>query len=121
VLNFAYTYSASRSRLKKINNLAVPVATEWFMPDGSDVVTDYTQSGSGSLTLQTSYVQSRAVDSKLARITGGTNAEHYYVPDALGSVTHLIDSSQNIVNSEATDAWGNVIASSLRVSGMTMA
>ncbi len=112
--SYLYSYTPTGHRIKKVNITAN--TTEWYMSDGSDVITDYSQSGSGAITLQTSYAQGTSIDSKVARITASGGAKHYYVPDAIGSVTHLIDSSQAIVNSEVTDAWGNVVASTTSVS-----
>ena len=110
---FTYLYAPTGQRLSKAN--LSTAATEWFMNDGSDVITDYSQAGSGPIALATSFVQSLSIDSKVARITASGGGVHFYVPDALGSVTHLLNSSQNIVNSEVTDAWGKVVASSTSV------
>jgi RHS repeat-associated protein len=113
VANYAYAYVPTGQRLAK-NNVGAST-TEWFMSDGHNVVTDYSQAGSGSLTLQVSYVNSPWIDAKIARITASGGAKHYYVPDKLESATHLLNTSEAIVNSEATDAWGNVVASSYTV------
>jgi RHS repeat-associated protein len=106
--NFTYVFSPTGDRVAKHDVLLN--TTEWYLFDGSDTVKDYSQAGAGALSLATSYVQPATIDSKIARISGSD--VHYYVPDALGSVTHLLNASQAIVNSEATDAWGNVVAES---------
>jgi RHS repeat-associated protein len=111
--SFTYLYAPSGERLNKLDVSAAEA--EWYMLDGEDVVTDYSQVGAGSLAHEVSYVQPVAIDSKVARVVASGGAEHFYVPDALGSVTHLLDASQVIVNSEATDAWGNVVASGAAV------
>jgi YD repeat-containing protein len=105
--NVAYAHSPMGQRLSKID--VSGNTTEWYMSDADEVVTDYTQSGSGAVTHAVSYVNAM---SKVARVTASSGAKHYFVADAQLSVAHLISSTQSIANSQATDAWGNVVGSS---------
>jgi RHS repeat-associated protein len=101
---FSYSFMPTGERLNKMN--VVTGETRWSMYDGADVMADYgTSPASASFTLSLSYVNALAIDSKIARIDP-SGARHFYVTDALGSATALVDNAQQIVNSYFTTAWG---------------
>jgi hypothetical protein len=105
VANFAYVHAPTGQRISKKDIAAN--TTAWYMYDMTDVVTDYTQVGSGSLTHQKSYIC--ALGGNVAQISASGGAKQYFVSDGVGSVTHLLDGSQAIIMSKATDAWGSVV------------
>jgi RHS repeat-associated protein len=114
-LTVHYTYLAAPTgdRFRKRNELATggTIQDYQFVYDARDAVADYEKPANGSLAFVRDYVQGLDIDSKIARIESDGTAR-YYAGDALGSVTHLLDSAAAILNTTLTNAWGESMVTS---------
>jgi RHS repeat-associated protein len=101
---WGYEFMPGGERLGKMDILSG--RTVWSMSDGADAASDYVTTPSNPVwTLEMSYVNGLSIDSKVARIDA-SGARHFYVTDALGSATELVNDAQGIANSYFTTAWG---------------
>lgn len=84
---------------------------KWYAFDGADVVADMEwTSANPILDLKSTYVNGLGVDDKIARFEGASSsATAYYRRDALGSIITTTDGRGQVVNSYATNAWGEDI------------
>jgi len=103
--SFMYRYMPTGERLAKIDTSSGG-AQEWFMYDGQDVAADFSRSGgTGSLSFVRSYVNGRAIDSKIGRVEAG-GMLYFYAGDAIGSVHEMIDTSGAVIRQSLYTAWG---------------
>jgi RHS repeat-associated protein len=110
-----YTYLAAPTgdRFRKRNELATggTIQDYQFVYDARDCVADYEKPANGSLGFVRDYVQRNDTDTKIARVESDGTAR-YYAGDALGSVTHLLDSAAAVLNTTLTNAWGESMVTS---------
>jgi RHS repeat-associated protein len=114
-LTVHYTYLAAPTgdRFRKRNELATggTIQDYQFVFDARDCVADYEKPANGSLAFVRDYVQGLDIDSKIARVESDGTAR-FYAGDALGSVTHLLDSAAAVLNTTLTNAWGESMVTS---------
>lgn len=91
-----YTYDALGRRISK----STSSGTTNYINDGFRVILEVDDSG---LT-EASYIYGMGIDEVLVMSRDGT--DYFYGMDGLGSVTHLTDESQNVVESFTYDAYG---------------
>jgi len=104
-VSFMYRYMPTGERVAKIDTSAGGLQ-EWFMYDGQDVAADFSRSGAmGPLSILRTYVNGRAIDSKIGRIEAGGTL-YFYAGDALGSVHEMIETSGTVVRQSLYTAWG---------------
>jgi len=104
VAAWGYELMPGGERLAKMDLLTG--RTVWSMSDGADAVSDYvTTPGNPVWRLERSYGNGLVIDSKVARIEPD-GRRFFYVTDALGSATGLVDDAQGIANRYFTTAWG---------------
>jgi RHS repeat-associated protein len=104
-----YTYSADglRLRAQESNN---PYPDRWMQYDGVRPVLEGTLSGDTFTTLNRYVLEGASYyDPLISASIGGSN--WYYLYDGLGSTRQLLDSSQNVTDTYAYEAFGNVMAS----------
>src|SRR5206468_1066884 len=105
-VSYMYLFTPTDERIAKINLLSASNNEEWSMYDGQDATADYTRStGSSSFSATHTYVNGRAIDSKIARIESNETV-YFYSGDAIGSVHEMIDTSGAIVRQNLYTAWG---------------
>jgi len=105
---FSYGYDSAGRRLYK-QNIATGHA-QWFAYENDDVAADYAKPPGLPYVVETSYVNSLTVDSKLARVQGSAKA--YYLSDVLGSNQRMLDTAQLVIRDELTNGYGEVVLSS---------
>ncbi len=104
--SFQYLFTPTAERIAKIDLLSTAANEEWFMSDGADVTADYTRTtGTPVYTLERTYANGRAIDSKLARFDVG-DVTYLYLGDALGTVHQQVTTTGSVVRQELTTAWG---------------
>jgi RHS repeat-associated protein len=94
------TVSYSYDPFGRRNSKTTSIVTTEYVYSGLRVVLEKDGVGSTKAT----YIHGRRIDEVLLMVRGGSN--YYYSHDVLGSVTDLTDSSQNVVESFAYDAYG---------------
>ena len=106
-----YTYDALDNRIGMDEN----GTQTWTLYDGSDPIMDFNSSGS----LEMRYLNGPAgdlVDTVLARQTSGGTVS-WYLPDRLGTIRDLINSSGSIIDHVDYTAFGTVLDESSSSNG----
>jgi RHS repeat-associated protein len=114
VLSLAtYVYDVFGNRIEKDTWTVQPgtTLTARFGYDGQTIWVDM----DGSNTLQTRYVTGDVADQLFARVTSG--AVSWFLTDYEGSVRNLTDSSGNVIDTIAYDAYGNITGESSSAAG----
>ena len=107
-VSYLYRYAPTGERIAKVDLLISTNNEEWFMYDGQDATADYLRtSGSQTYTLQRTYVNGRAIDSKIARIDAGPpETTYFYAGDALGTAQQMVSTAGVIERHVVHTAWG---------------
>ncbi|MFH0790479.1 MAG: RHS repeat-associated core domain-containing protein [Candidatus Omnitrophota bacterium] len=99
----AYTYDPFGRRIQKEVTQNSQLTTQNYIYDGDQVIAEYDSSGN----LQKKYIYGSGIDEPIQGLSPqGTVPEWFYHYDGLGSVTELTDSSGNVVEQYAYDAFG---------------
>jgi RHS repeat-associated protein len=103
----SYVYDALNHRIG-INDNGTQM---WVVFDGSSPFANPYADFNGSGTLLTRYVSGPAIDALFARTSsGGTTA--WYLPNRLGSVRDIANSSGTVIDHVVYDSYGNVLSES---------
>jgi YD repeat-containing protein len=101
-----FTYDPFGRRVSKTTS----AGTVYYVYDGEDILAEVDSAGN----LVTYYVHGPGIDEPLAMVRGGQTA--YYHADALGTVTHMTNTSGAVVQEYAYDSFGNLTGQSGTVS-----
>jgi RHS repeat-associated protein len=93
-----YTYDGLGRRIEK----DVGGTITRYVFDLEDILFEY----DGNNTLRARYTHGPGIDDPIAMERGGQS--YFYHTDGLGSITHITDSSKQIVSSYSYDAFGNI-------------
>lgn len=105
--SFQYLFTPTAERIAKIDLLSPAANEQWVMSDGADVTADYTRTtGTSVYTLERTYANGRAIDSKLARFDNPGDVTYLYLGDALGTVHQEATTTGTVVRQDLTTAWG---------------
>jgi RHS repeat-associated protein len=102
-----WTYLAAPTGQRFMKKQTGSSTENLFVYDGQDVIGDYTKTG-GTTTYDRGYVDGLGIDSKIARIEAN-ETQRYYISDALGSMTHMLDAGASVISTTIGNAWGEDI------------
>jgi RHS repeat-associated protein len=104
-----YEYQPTGERYAK-TNLSTN-ASEIYVHDGWNVVSDYTKASGAAPVLQNTYSQGQGLDSKTMRLPAG-GSRRYYLGNMVGTVGAVLDNAGTVVETSVRDAWGKLISGS---------
>jgi RHS repeat-associated protein len=97
-----FTYNADDQRAKMlVTDLGSPVLTRWY------VGSRYIKETEDAVTKEFTWVGGDAYSAPAVAVKQGANTTWYYLlRDHLGNITHVVNTSNNVVAEYSYDAWG---------------
>ncbi len=104
VYSAAFTYNPENQRAKMvIQQNSSTILTRWYMGDS------YTKEDAAGVVKEFTYIGGNAYTAPVLGVTqSGSTTYYYLLRDHLGSITHIVNTSNSIVAEYSYDVWGRM-------------